>query len=190
MQTFDAQDEIQFHALVFAENSWDAIEMAELHRDSGFGVGHTPMSLVPRFMPVSGSARDHLQAALDRNERGIGHLQADGSWMILPAGERPPHPSQPTPMQLHQFTDTDGDEFVIFAPSWDRAVEIYAALLDDPKALPSGWIPLTYDYWLTLGLVRHEAQAKARGVEGIGRYSPAGWVILPIDYPRLGLSAP
>lgn len=190
MQTFDTHDEIQFHALVFAETSWDAIQMAELHRDSGFGVGHTPMSVVPRFVPLAGAARDHLQAALDRNERGIGHLQDDGSWLILPPGERPPSPTRPALMQMHPLTDADGDEYVVFAPSWDRAVEIYSALLDDPNALPEGWVPLTFDYWMTLGLVRHEAQATSRGVEGIGRYTAAGWVILPINYSRLGLSAP
>lgn len=190
IQTYDAHDEIAFHSLVFAENSWDAIQLAELHRDSGFGVGSTPISIVPRFVPTAGSARDHLLATLERDERGIGHLQADGSWLILPPGERPPHPTSPTPMQMHDFTDDDGDEYVVFAPDWNRAVEIYTAYLNDPNALPNGWVPLAYDYWLTLGLVRHEAQATSRGVEGLGRYSPAGWVLLPIDYDRLGITAP
>jgi hypothetical protein len=189
-EMFDAHDEIQFHALIFAESSWDAIQIAELHRDSAFGLGHTPMSVVPRFMPLAGAARDHLQAALDRNERGIGHLQPDGSWLIVPAGKRPRDANTPPRMRMFDFADDDGDEYVIFALDMDRAVEIFTAYLDDPNALPHGWIPLTWEHWTRLGLVRHQRQAEARGVEGIGRYSAAGWVILPIDYKRLGLTAP
>ncbi|ONF97416.1 hypothetical protein [Sphingomonas jeddahensis] len=189
-QMFDAHDEIDFHVLVFAPNSWRASEMAELHRDLGFGFGSTPVSVVPRFMPLAGAASYHLQAALDRNVPGIGHLQLDGSWLILPPGERPPQSTGPTPMQLHNFTDDDGDEYVIFARDWDRAAKIFTAYLDDPNALPGGWIPLTHDHWRTLGLVRHGHQAESRGVEGVGRYTAAGWVILAVDYHRLGLSAP
>jgi hypothetical protein len=189
-QTFDAHDELYFYALVFADNSWDAVQLAELHRDSGFGVGHTPISIVPRFTPSTGTARDHLLAAIARNERGIGHLQSDGSWLIVPDGQRPPRAITPPRMQMFDFADDDGDEYVIFAPDMDRAVEIFTAYLDDPNALPHGWIPLTWEHWTTLGLVRHQRQAEARGVEGVGRYSAAGWVILPIDYKRLGLTAP
>lgn len=187
---FEAHDEIHFHALVFAENSQDALEMAELHRDAGFGFGHTPISVVPRFMPLAGAARGHLQAALNCKRRGIAHLRADGTWLILPPGEQPPSSIRPPAMQMQALFDDDGDEYVIFAADWDRAVAIYTAYLEDPRALPEGWIPLTHDYWSTLGLVRHQAQAEARGVEGIGCYSPDGWMILPIDYSRLGLSAP
>jgi hypothetical protein len=190
IQAYDAHDELYFHALVFAENSWDAIQIAELHRDSGFGAGHTPISIVPRFTPTAGPARDHLLAALDRNERGVGQLRLDGGWDVLPAGTRPSQPIRPPSMQMHDFADGDGDEYVIFARDPDRAVEIYTAFLNNPNALPDGWIPLAHDHWMTLGLVRHGHQAESRGVEGIGRYSAAGWVILAIDYDRLGLTAP
>lgn len=190
MAAYDAHDELWFHALVFAPSSWEALEIAELHRDSGFGVGSTSVSLVPRFVPPTGSARDHLQAALDQNQAGIGHLELDGSWMILPAGERPPQSIRPTRMEMHALADDDGDGYVIFARHRDRAEEIYLGYLADPNALPRGWVPLTHDHWITLGLVRHERQAASRGVEGVGRYSAAGWVLLPIDYDRIGVSPP
>lgn len=188
MQVFDAHDELWFHALVFAPSSWEALEIAELHRDAGFGVGSTPLSLVPRFMPLAGPARDHLDNALRLDRAGIGHLEPDGSWTILPAGQRPAQLVTPKHMAMHAFADDDGDEYVIFAHDQDRAEDIYLAYLADPRALPQGWVPLTHDHWVTLGLVRHERQAASRGVEGIGRYSPAGWVILPVDYDRLDLA--
>lgn len=190
MQMLDVHNDLGFHALVFAREPIEAVKLADAHRAAGFGYGNGRMSAMQRFLPLAGASRDHLRAALDLEKAGIGHLQPDGSWQILPPGERSARAVRPQPMTMHAYADDDGDEYVIFAPDEDRAFAIYTAYLDNTQALPSLWLAQTYDYWQLSGLVRHEPQACARGVEGVGLYSDAGWVILPIDYARLGLEAP
>ncbi|MBX9813085.1 MAG: hypothetical protein A4S12_09035 [Proteobacteria bacterium SG_bin5] len=166
------------------------MDIAERHRATDRSLGQTPFAVVPRFLPLSGAAREKLLQSLRLEKPGIGHLQPDGSWVILPADERCATACRPKPMEMHAYIDEDGDEFVLFTPNEGRALAIYEAYRRDTQALPGNWVAQTYEYWLTLGLVRHERQARRRGVEGLGRYTPAGWLILPIDYERLGLPTP
>lgn len=57
--------------------------------------------------------------------------------------------------------------------------------------MPQGWTGSEFDKWQLLGLVRHEREACARCVEGIGVYDPrTGWTIAPIDYASFGLEPP
>lgn len=190
MQMFDVHDELWFHELIFARDHIEAIDIADSHRGAGFGLGRTAMTAVPRFLPLAGASRDHLLAALGLGEPGVGHMQPDGSWHILPPGERSPAALRPQPTKMFRYMDEDGDDYVIFASDEERAFQIYTAYLDDTPALPNLWIAETFDHWQTFGLVRHERQACSRGVEGVGRYSAVGWVVLPIDYDRLALEAP
>ena len=190
MQCYDVHDEISFHALVFATGAEQAMDIGSRHRDAGFGYGSTPLSIMSRQVPSAGSDRDRLQSALAQNKPGIGHLRSDGSWDILPAGVRPLESIRPEPSAMRSYADDDGDQYVIFAKSEDRALTIFEAILNAPRSLPKAWTLMAWDAWSTIGLVRHQRQAEMRGVEGIGIYTAAGWCILAIDYLAFDIDPP
>lgn len=189
VRCYDLHDQTTFSAVVFAQSHADAIWIGNLHLESLSGRHGPMMTAIERQPGRSGRAAEKLMAAINEDTPGVGHLQRDGSWLILPPGERLKQPIRPSSTELHVFTDEDGDEVVLFTHDPFRAGELYDAIHDRLDLLPSGWMPHAWEAWTTVGLVRHGIQAEQRGIEGVGIYdSESGWQILPLDYAALGIA--
>jgi hypothetical protein len=187
---FDVHDEVAFSAVVFARDGDQALCIALEHRASFRGSTGSPMTMMERLPALGGRARDHQLAAVDAGITGVGYPQADGSWLVLPPGIQPIHTVRPTPTRMFHFSDDDGYEVVLFAHEQERASDLYNAIRSDYRVLPREWRGSEFETWSAIGLVRHQAQAEDRGTEGIGIYNPDGWLLLPIDYDRLGVAPP
>lgn len=187
---FDVHDQIAFAAVVFARNRDHAIALANGHLSSFRGYASTQMTILERLPALGGSARNHLRAAIAAGVPGIGHQQEDGSWLVLPPGDRSGQGVRPRPTQLFFYIDDDDYQVVLFARDQERADALYDAIQADYRALPSEWLGSEWDAWSTVGLVRHKRQAEERGVEGLGIYNPDGWLVLPLDYEALGVTPP
>lgn len=190
LAAFDLTDQVAFSALAFARDGDHALRLGNEHRASFRLGGISKMVCMERLPPLGGAARNHHLDALEADVPGVGHKQADGSWLVLPPGVRPNHSIRPKPTRMFHFSDDDGYEVVLFAPDLERARELYQAVLSDYRALPSEWRGSEWEAWSEVGIVRHAAQAQARGVEGLGVYNPNGWLILPLDYEALGAAPP
>lgn len=93
--------------------------------------------------------------------------------------------------ELTFWHDRDNYQAAIFSNSWIRGTDIWRAINGRYWLMPQGWTGTEFDAWMLLGLVRHEREACARCVEGIGIYDPiTGWRIAPIDYATFGLEPP
>lgn len=93
--------------------------------------------------------------------------------------------------QMTWHSDDDDYQAIIFAKDWERAELIWELIDERFYLMPEGWLGSEYDCWRMLGRVRHEREACARNIEGIGIYSPrTGWTILPIDYEVIGIEPP
>ncbi len=187
---FDLHDQVAFAAVVFARNRNDAQRLGHEHVASFIGSTTSNMTVLERLPPLGGAARDHHLAAVRAGIAGIGHRQADGSWLVLPPGSHPPQVERTCPMRMFHFTDDEGYEVVLFARNQERAGELYAAILSDYGALPQEWRGSEWEAWSVFGMVRHQAPAENRGTEGVGIYNPYGWLILPLDYDVLGVAPP
>jgi hypothetical protein len=187
---FDVHDQIAFAAVVFARDRDHAIALANEHLASFRGHTSPQMTVLERLPALGGPARDFLLAAIAAGVPGIGHRQEDGSWLVLPPGDRSARDVRPTPTQMLLYNDDDDYQVVLFARDQDRADELYDAIQADYRALPSEWLGSEWDAWSTVGLVRHKRQAEERGVEGLGIYNPDGWLVLPLDYEALGVTPP
>jgi hypothetical protein len=190
LAAFDLNDQVTFSAVVFARNGDQALRLGVEHRAS-FCLGvNSQIACMERLPPLGGVARDRHLEAIEANVPGVGHWQPDGRWLILPPGVQPTHLFQPRPNRMFHFSDDDGYEVVLFARDLGRACELYEAILPDYRSLPCEWRGSEWETWSTIGMVRHAAQAEARGVEGVAIYNPAGWLILPLDYDAFGLEPP
>lgn len=187
---FDVHDQISFAAVVFASDRDHAIAQANEHLASFRGYTSLQMTALERLPALGDPARDHLLTAIAAGVPGIGHWQEDGSWVVLPPGDRPARAVRPRPTQLFFYIDDDDYQVVLFARDQDRADELYDVIQADYRLLPSEWLGSEWDAWSTVGLVRHERQAEERGVEGLGIYNPDGWLVLPLDYEALGVTPP
>lgn len=190
LAAFDLSDQVAFSAVVFARDGDHAGRLGQEHRASFRSSARSPMTFMERLPPLGGSARDHHLAAIEADVPGVGHRQADGSWLVLPPGVRPDHALPVRPNHIYNFGDDDGYEVVLFARDQERATELYDAILHDYRVLPREWRGSEWETWSTIGMVRHCAEAEARGVEGIAVYSTDGWLILPLDYVALGVAPP
>ena len=93
--------------------------------------------------------------------------------------------------ELTFWQDDEDYQAAIFSETSSRAEEIWIAIAERYWLMPKGWLGSELDAWLLHGRIRHEREARARCVEGIGVYSPCGgWKILPIDYDAIGMQAP
>lgn len=187
---FDVHDQIANAAVVFARDRDHAIELANEHLASFRGYTAPHMTVLERLPALGGAAGDHLLAAIAAGKPGIGHQQEDGSWVVLPPGDRSARAVRPRPTQLFFYIDDDDYQVVLFAKDQARADTLYDVIQADYRVLPSEWLGSEWDAWSTVGLVRHKRQAEERGVEGLGVYGPDGWQILPLDYAVLGIVAP
>ncbi|SEL95830.1 hypothetical protein SAMN05216382_2979 [Sphingomonas palmae] len=187
---FEVHDQIAFAAVVFATNGDHAIALANEHLASFRGYTSTQMTVLERLPGFGGPARDHLVAAIAAGVPGVGYRQDDGSWLVLPPGDRPHRAVPPRPTQLFFYIDDDDYQVVLFARNQERADALYDAIQADYRVLPSEWLGSEWDAWSTVGLVRHKRQAEERGVEGLGIYNPDGWMVLPLDYEALGVTPP
>lgn len=92
--------------------------------------------------------------------------------------------------ELSFWHDSDGYQVAIFSDSI-RDEDIWDAIGERYWLMPQGWTGSEFDTWMLHGRVRHEREACARCVEGIGIYDPViGWTILPIDYAAIELDPP
>lgn len=190
LAAFDLNDQTAFSAVVFARDSDHALCLGKEHRASSRVGGTSRMVWMERLPPISGAARDHHLDAMKAGVPGVGHRQPDGSWLVLPPGVQPIHSVRPKPTQMFCFSDDDGYDVVLFAHDLERVREVYKAILLDYRALPPEWQGSEWEAWCATGIVRHAAQAEARGVEGVGIYNPDGWLILPLDYGALHVAPP
>lgn len=191
LHCWDVHDQIAFAAVVFAESEAEAIWLGELHKEAFLGRVSPMMTAIERRPGPNGAAADWLKAAAAVGVPGMGYLQDDGSWIVLPPGEQEPKVFRPAPTELIVFFDGDGDEVVFFARDHYRAGDLYDAIRDRFDLLPEGMTPHAWEAWTTVGLVRHGIQARQRGVEGVGVYdSERGWHILPLDYVALEIDPP
>lgn len=187
---FDVHDQIASAVVIFARNRDEAVLLADAHFSSLLGYTSTQMTFVERLPASAGSARDHLIAAIEADVSGIGHRQADGSWLVLPPGDRSARDVRPDPTELFFYNDDDDYQVVLFASDQDRADELYSAIKVDYRVLPREWLGSEWEAWTTVGLVRHKRQAEERGIEGLGIYNYNGWLILPLEYAELGVAPP
>lgn len=190
IRCWDFHDQIALAGVAFASSQADAIRLANDHRASFDGYESTLMTAIERCPALLGTAGVHLADAMNARVVGIGHLQKDGSWLVLPPGSWPGSSAQPTPTEMHHFIDKDDYQFVFFARDDFRAGELYDAMCHRDASLPDEWLGSEWDAWTMIGLVRHQRHAENRGVEGIGVYSADGWQILPIDYQEFGVDPP
>jgi len=190
LAAFDVHDEVSFCAVVFARDRSHALDMANEHRACLRGGSRSPLTLMERLPPLGGRSRTHHLVAVRAGIGGIGHAEANGCWLVLPPGIRPIHSVRPIPTRMFHFSDDDGYEVVLFAHDRRRAIELYDAIVPDYRALPREWRGSEFETWAAVGLVRHQAQAEGRGIEGLGIYNPDGWLLLPIDYKTLGVLPP
>ncbi|KKI17899.1 hypothetical protein [Sphingomonas sp. Ag1] len=190
LAAFDINDQVAFSAVVFARDGNHARRLGHEHRASFRSSATSPLTIMERVPPLGGPAGDHHLAAIEADVPGVGHRQQDGSWLVLPPGVRPiqAHPAKPT--RMYHFSDDDGYEVVLFARDQERAGELYDAVVLDYRVLPREWLGSEWEAWSAIGIVRHAAQAEARGVEGVGTYNAEGWLILPLDYKALGVAPP
>lgn len=94
---------------------------------------------------------------------------------------------------FEMFATSLGDndyEVVLFAESQERADLLFLVIEHHLDLLPEGWVGDEHDTWLTVGLVRHGREAQKRRVEGVGHYTAEGWIILPLDYEKIGIDPP
>lgn len=190
IRCYDIHDQTTFSAVVFAQSHADAIWIGNLHLESYRGHQSTMMTAIDRKAGPNGGAAEHLMVAIDSDIPGIGHLQSDGSWLVLPPGARPEYAVRPRRTLMHLFTDDDDYQIVLFARDEMRARNLYRVICDQLDQLPDGWLGAEWEAWTTVGLVRHQRHAEERGVEGVGIYSEQGWEILPLDYEALGIEPP
>lgn len=191
LRCWHVHDQVAFAAVVFAESEAEAIWLGELHKESFQGRISPMMTAIERRPGSNDKAASALRAAIAAGVPGMGYLQRDGSWLVLPPGERPRTIVHPVEIELHIHIDDDGDEVVIFARDSFRAGDLYDAIHRRFDLLPEGWVTHAWETWTTLGLVRHGIQARQRGIEGVGVYDPErGWKILPLDYTALGVEPP
>lgn len=187
---FDVHDQIASAVVIFARNGKEALLLANEHFASFRGYTSSQMTLLERLPASAGPARDHLIAAIEADVSGIGHRQANGSWLVLPPGDRSTRDVRPNPTELFFYNDDDDYQVVLFASDQDRADELYSAIEVDYRVLPREWDGSEWEAWTTIGLVRHKRQAEERGIEGLGIYNADGWLVLPLDYEALGVEAP
>lgn len=190
LAAFDLNDQATFSAVVFARDREHALRLGNEHRASFRIGGASKMECMERLPPLGGASRNHHLDAIEADVPGVGHMQTDGSWLVLSPGVRPNHSIRPNPARIFHFSDDDGYEVVLFAFDHDRAVELYQAILSDYRVLPPEWRGSEWEAWSTIGMVRHSAIAEARGVEGIAIYNMDGWLILPLNYQALEIASP
>lgn len=190
MRSFDVHDQTTFAELVIAPSREEAFRLARVHLASYRGQTSDRMTAIERLLGFGGTAVERLAAVIRNNVSGIAHLQADGTWLVLPAGIRPLAKAYPKGTKMHHFVDEDDYEVVLFAHSVARAADLYGAISHDYSVLPRPWLGSEWEAWLAVGIVRHERQATQRGVEGLGIYTDQGWQILPLDYRALGINPP
>lgn len=93
--------------------------------------------------------------------------------------------------ELTFWRDEEDYQAAIFSETSFRAEEIWIAIAERFWLMPKGWLGSELDAWILHGRLRHEREACARCVEGIGIYSPyRGWTILPINYTAIGMIPP
>jgi hypothetical protein len=190
LKCFDLEDRDTTGIVAFAQDRRNAILLGTMHFI--FTQGRVPqqMTAIERQPAFGGPARDYLITALNAGVFGIGHLQRDGSWIVLPWDMEADESVTHTPTSMHHRFNEDFIEVVLFTYSIHRADDIYHALMKGSLLVPEKWFGSAWEAWQQDGLVRHQVQAETRGVEGVGVYTPNGWQILPLDYLPLAVDNP
>lgn len=81
----------------------------------------------------------------------------------------------------------DNFEFVIFARSHIRSVQLLVGFQLIYRTLLDQWHPEEWEAWEVAGTEEHLTEALTRGVEGLGAYDHInGWTIIPWDEAKYG----
>jgi hypothetical protein len=187
LKCFDLHDQAECGMVVFASGHQAALLLGSLHLIIHHGRLAPKLTAIERELPFSGAARDYLIAAIAADVPGIGHLQPDGRWVVHPPDAEPKISVAPRPTEMHPYVDEDDIHVVLFTYDRDRANNVHRTIMDGKLSLPERWVGSAWQIWQQDGLVRHQGQAEACGIEGIGVYTLDGWKILPLNYAALGV---
>jgi hypothetical protein len=182
MKCFDVHDQVDLGMVVFASSRQHALLLGTLHLIMHHGRLAPQMTAIEREPAFGGLTRDYLVAAIAADVPGIGHLQPDGRWVVRPPELRPKMGVTPRSTEMHAYVNGDDIQLVLFAYDANRASDVHRTIMDGKLLLPEGWIGSAWEIWQQEGLVRHQAQAEARGTEGVGVYTPDGWQIWQVHY--------
>ncbi len=140
VRCYDVHDQTTFAAVIFAQSHADAIWIGNLHLESFRGYQSTMMTAIERKPGLHGSANEHLTAAIKAEVSGVGHLQRDGSWLVLAPADRPKIAIRPRRTEMHHYIDEDDYQVVLFARDLERADELYGGFYVGFDLLPRGWL--------------------------------------------------